>query len=77
MNQWDTVFILARDRRREHQPARFLPTRKEGPLKFLEAAYREHAPRLIFLQSEPVFDLLHSDPRCRVLVPKVALAPAF
>ena len=70
MSQWDTVFILARDRRREHQPATFLPTRKEGPLKFLEAAYREHAPRLIFLQSEPVF-------ACRVLVPKVALAPAF
>jgi hypothetical protein len=53
MRQWAAVFILAGDRRREHQPARFLLTRREQTLKFLEAAYPEQTPRLIFLQNEP------------------------
>jgi hypothetical protein len=53
MRQWDTVFILARDRRRQHQPQDFSPTRQEETLNFLEAADREHAPLLLFLQNEP------------------------
>jgi TolB-like protein/DNA-binding winged helix-turn-helix (wHTH) protein len=46
---------------------------KEETLKLLEAAYREHSPRLIFLQNEPLFDFLHSDHRYQSLVQKLPL----
>jgi TolB-like protein len=47
--------------------------RKEETLKLLEDAYREHSPRLVFLQSEPVFDFLHAEPRYQAIVRKVGL----
>ena len=50
---------------------------KEETLKLLEAAYGEHSPRLIFLQNEPLFDFLHSDPRYRALVGRMGLPPAY
>jgi TolB-like protein len=49
---------------------------KEETLKLLEDAYREHSPRLIFLQNEPVFDFLHSDPRYQALVKKLPATSA-
>jgi len=49
---------------------------KEETLKFLEAAYQERSPWIVFLQNEPVFDFLHSDPRYRDLVKKISLPPA-
>jgi len=49
---------------------------KEETLKFLEAAYQERSPGIVFLQNEPVFDFLHSDPRYRALVKKIGLPPA-
>jgi TolB-like protein/DNA-binding winged helix-turn-helix (wHTH) protein len=48
---------------------------KERTLRYLEDAFREHSPRLIFLQNEPVFDFLHTDPRYQRLVRKVGLPP--
>jgi TolB-like protein/DNA-binding winged helix-turn-helix (wHTH) protein/Tfp pilus assembly protein PilF len=50
---------------------------KDLTLKFLELAYREHSPWIIFLQKEPVFDFLHSDERYRALVKKIGLSPAW
>jgi TolB-like protein/DNA-binding winged helix-turn-helix (wHTH) protein len=50
---------------------------KEHSLHYLEAAYREHAPLLIFLQKEPMYDFLHSDPRYQALVKKIGLPPAY
>jgi len=47
--------------------------RKEETLKLLEDAYREHSPRLVFLQSEPVLDFLHAEPRFQAIVRKVGL----
>lgn len=49
---------------------------KEETLKFLEAAYRERSPWIVFLQDEPVFDFLHSDQRYQELVKKIGLPPA-
>lgn len=46
---------------------------KDETLKHLEAAYRDHAPNMIGLQSEPIFDFLHSDPRYQSLVKKIGL----
>jgi hypothetical protein len=34
---------------------------KENTLRYLEIAYRERAPGVIFLQKERVFDFLRSD----------------
>lgn len=50
---------------------------REETLKFLEAAYRERSPWIVFLQDEPVFDFLHSDPRYRAVVKKIGLPPAY
>ncbi len=36
---------------------------KDEALRYLEQAYAEHVPWLIFIQSEPDLDFLHSDPR--------------
>jgi TolB-like protein/DNA-binding winged helix-turn-helix (wHTH) protein/Tfp pilus assembly protein PilF len=46
---------------------------KEETLKYLEASYRMHDPDLIFIQQEPAFDFLHSDPRYQALVKKMGL----
>lgn len=50
---------------------------KDETLQQLKDAYREHAVDLVFLQSEPVFDFLHSDERYRALVKKIGLTPAY
>jgi len=50
---------------------------KDHVLKFLEDAYEEHSPSLIFLQNEPIFDFLHAEPRYRELVKKMGLPPAY
>jgi hypothetical protein len=50
---------------------------KEEILKFLEAAYQERSPWIVFIQNEPVFDFLHSDPRYRALIKKIGLPPAY
>ncbi len=42
-------------------------------IKYLEASYRERDPDLIFIQDEPLFDFLHSDPRYQTLVKKMGL----
>jgi hypothetical protein len=46
-------------------------------MKYLEASYRMHDPDLIFIQNEPLFDFLHSDPRYRALVGRMGLPPAY
>jgi TolB-like protein/DNA-binding winged helix-turn-helix (wHTH) protein len=50
--------------------------RKDEALRYLEQAYDEHVPWLIFIQSEPDFDSLHSDPRYQAIVKKLGLPPA-
>jgi TolB-like protein/DNA-binding winged helix-turn-helix (wHTH) protein/Tfp pilus assembly protein PilF len=51
--------------------------RKPETLKSLEDAYREHSAELVFLQSAPIFDFLHSDVRYRALVKKMAMPAAY
>ena len=48
---------------------------REETLQLLENAYRERSPRLVFLQNEPDFDFLHSDPRYQAIVGKMQLPP--
>ncbi len=49
---------------------------KEETLHWLEQAYAEHVPWLAFIQNEPDFDFIHSDPRYRAIVKKLGLPPA-
>jgi hypothetical protein len=51
--------------------------RKEETIHYLEESYRERSPHLVFLQSHPTFDFLHSDLRYRAIVNKMGLPPAF
>ena len=49
--------------------------RKDEALRCLERAYDEHVPWLIFIQNDPDFDSLHSDPRYEAIVKKLGLPP--
>jgi len=51
--------------------------RKEETLHYLELAYEQHAPFIAHLQCTSNFDFLHTDPRYRSIVKKMALPPAF
>ncbi len=51
--------------------------RKEETIRYLEECYRERSPHLVFLQSDPFFDFLHSDPRYRAIIQKMGLPPDY
>jgi hypothetical protein len=51
--------------------------RKEETIYYLEQSYRERSPHLVFLQSDPFFDFLHSDPRYRAIIKKMGLRPVY
>lgn len=48
---------------------------REEAIRYLEQAYEQHVPRLVFLQHDPDFDSLHSDPRYWDLVKKMNMPP--
>ena len=50
---------------------------KEHTLRYLELAYHERSPWIIFVQKEPVYDFLHSDQRYRDLVKAIGLPPTY
>jgi TolB-like protein/DNA-binding winged helix-turn-helix (wHTH) protein len=50
---------------------------KDETIKYLEASYRMRDPDLIFIQNEPLFDFLHTDPRYQAIVKKMGLTPAY
>ena len=50
---------------------------KEQTLSFLEAAYREHSPVLLWIQDDPAYDFLHSDERYRSIIRGIGLPPKY
>jgi TolB-like protein/DNA-binding winged helix-turn-helix (wHTH) protein/Flp pilus assembly protein TadD len=50
--------------------------RKDDTLHFLEGAFQERSPEMVFLEKRPHFDFLHSDLRFQALVRKVGLPAA-
>jgi TolB-like protein/DNA-binding winged helix-turn-helix (wHTH) protein len=50
---------------------------KNATLKFLDLAYYERSPWLILIQTEPIFDFVHSDPRYHALVGELGLTPSY
>jgi TolB-like protein/DNA-binding winged helix-turn-helix (wHTH) protein len=49
---------------------------KNETLKYLETAYRDHSPNMVGLQTVPLFDFLHGEPRYQALVKAIGLPPA-
>jgi hypothetical protein len=50
---------------------------KDATLKLLDLAYHERSPWLVLIQTEPVFDFVHSDRRYHALVEKLGLTPSY
>jgi len=50
--------------------------RKDDTLHFLESAFQERSPEMVFLEKRPHFDFLHFDLRFQALVRKVGLPAA-
>ena len=50
---------------------------KPNTLKFLEASYDQRHPYLIMVQSERMFDLVHSEPGYQALIKRMGLPPAW
>ncbi len=48
---------------------------REPTLSLLEEGFRQHSPLLLWIQREPAFDFLHSDPQFRSLVLRIGLPP--
>lgn len=51
-----------------------LGERKET-LDDMEEGFRQHAPGLLWVQTEPAFDFLHTEPRYRSLIQRMGLPP--
>lgn len=47
---------------------------KEQTILWLQRAYQERVPWLVFVQDEPIFDFVHSDPRFQEMVGNMGLA---
>ncbi len=75
-----TEFLLE-NRRRNYVPASFLALNyallgdKEKALEWLERAVPEHDEWVTYLNVDPEFDALHSDPRFQALVRRIGLPP--
>ena len=50
---------------------------RERTLSLLEEGYRQHAPRILWIQSESAFDFLHSDERYRSIIKGIGLPSAY
>jgi TolB-like protein/DNA-binding winged helix-turn-helix (wHTH) protein len=50
--------------------------RKNEALQYLDRAYEEHDPQLVHLQTNPIYDFLHSDPHYQSVVSKMGLPAA-
>ena len=50
---------------------------RETTLALLEEGYKQRSPDILYIQTEPAFDFLHSDPRYRALGQRIGLPPAY
>jgi hypothetical protein len=50
---------------------------REKTRSLLEEAYRQRSPQLLYIQCDPAYDFLHSDPRYRSLIQSIGLPPAY
>ena len=50
---------------------------REKTLSLLEQGLSEHSPLLLWIQTDPAYDLLHADPRWRSIIQRVGLPIAY
>jgi tetratricopeptide (TPR) repeat protein len=50
---------------------------REETLRLLEQAYQQRSAELLWLQTDPAFDFLHTDSRYRAIVNGIGLPPAY
>jgi TolB-like protein/DNA-binding winged helix-turn-helix (wHTH) protein len=50
---------------------------REQTFSLLNEAYRQHSPQLLWIQTDPAFDFLHSDPRYHTLIRQVGVPPGY
>ena len=50
---------------------------REHTLALLNEGYNQHSPDILYIQTDPAYDFLHSDPRYRALIRKIGLPPAW
>jgi tetratricopeptide (TPR) repeat protein len=50
---------------------------REGTLRSMENGFKDHHPRIVFIQATPWFDFVHSDERYRAIVRQVGLPPTY
>ena len=48
---------------------------REPTLSLLEEGFRQHSPNILWIQRDPAYDFLHSDPRFQSLVQRTGLPP--
>jgi len=46
---------------------------RERTIGLLEEGFKEHSPRMLWIQTEPAYDFLHSDPRYVSLIQRIGL----
>jgi len=51
--------------------------RREETIAMLEESFQQRSPYLLFIQNDPAYDFLHSDPRYRSLIQRIGLPPAW
>jgi tetratricopeptide (TPR) repeat protein len=49
---------------------------KERTLALLEEGYRQHSMDILWIEEDPAYDFLHSDPRFRSIVQRTGVPPA-
>jgi TolB-like protein/DNA-binding winged helix-turn-helix (wHTH) protein len=50
---------------------------RDQALALLEEGYRQRSPQILWIQTDPAYDFLHSDERYRALIKKVGLPPSY
>ena len=79
---WRIEVLKRRAAKQYVSPTNFADTyaqlgHREEAIRYLEESYRERSPDLVFVQNDPNFDFVHSDPRYRAIVNKMGLPPAY
>jgi hypothetical protein len=80
--QWELDKVKARARKGYVAPIEYAWAYarlgdEDETINYLQESYRVRAPWLIMLQTDPMYDFLHTDPRYRALVQKIGLPPAW
>ncbi len=78
VERWAVEDVKAQARKRYVSPyvlaeAVSYPGDRDGTVQYLSEAFGQHDPNLINIQSDPMFDFVHSDPRYQALVRKIGL----